>query len=109
MELPLGQEKVWNQDHLYIPDFIIIKGKRKVIVEVKCDHLRNFDKKDKVKYLSTYNKNQLNAKLQALEIYCKKNDFECELITMDNKYFEYLYNRAKRLRRENKRKENCKV
>lgn len=101
----------------YLPDFKIEKDGLITIIEVKTDYERNFQKSYEVlqerlekglqycNNLSTYRKDVLSLKLKALDSYCKERGWNFKLITLDEPKFNLLYNRAKRLRRNGKTKE----
>jgi len=96
--------------HHYRPDFIISKEDITTLIEVKCDYLRNFRalSSDKLinKSLLTYALDELECKIDVANQYSQTNGWQFELVTFDDKKFNYLYNQAKRIRRENRKQKN---
>jgi len=105
--------KLGEEDYHYIPDFLIEKDGITTLIEVKCDFLRNFREKKSEKKLSknltTYGLDELYAKIEVAKVYCIEKGWEFELITLDNKRFNLLYNRAKRKRSEDRKKNNSSL
>lgn len=101
----------------YFPDFIIKKNEQIFLIEVKSDFRRNFQKSyeylqsrvdNGLSYnnpLSTYREDVLKKKIESAELYCKEKGWIFKLVTLDDSKFNLLYNRAKRLRRNGKTKE----
>ena len=112
-----------NKVHRYLPDFIIEKNNEVTVVEVKCEYKRNFQKRyehleDRVKQgkqlsnnLKTYNIDILSKKIESIQDFCRNKGWKFSLITLDNSTFNMLYNRAKRIRRNEKikNKENISL
>lgn len=94
----------------YIPDFKISKNGKVTVIEVKCEYRKKFQKSfdylqnrvekgiQRHNNLSTYKESELLLKIEAIETYCNNQGWEFELVTLDNSYFNLLYNRAKRQR-----------
>ena len=103
-----------NKIHRYIPDFIIKKDSVFKVIEIKCEYLKNFEFVYKYlekrvqsglqssNNLSTYKKEVLELKQKAITDYCKERGWSFEMITLDNSKFNLLYNRAKRIRSNDK-------
>lgn len=103
-----------NKIHHYIPDFIIKKDSVVKVIEIKCEYLKNFESVYKYlekrvqlglqssNNLSTYKKEVLELKQKAITDYCKERGWSFEMITLDNSKFNLLYNRAKRIRSNDK-------
>jgi hypothetical protein len=101
----------------YFPDFIIEKDDQIYLIEVKSDYRKNFQKSydylqnrvtqglQKSNPLVTYREDILCKKIESAEAYCKKKGWIFKLMTLDDSQFNLLYNRAKRLRRNGKTKE----
>lgn len=101
----------------YFPDFIIEKENQTFLIEVKSDYRKNFQKSydylqnrvekglQKQNNLSTYREDILEKKIKSAESYCKEKGWIFKLMTLDDSKFNLLYNRAKRLRRNGKTKE----
>lgn len=101
----------------YFPDFILEKNKQVFLIEVKSDYRRNFQKSydylqnrvdnglSRSNPLLTYREDILQKKIESAELYCKEKGWIFKLITLDDSKFNLLYNRAKRLRRNGKTKE----
>jgi len=91
-----------NQERVYNPDFIIDNN---LIVEIKCELLKNFESSI-VRFFSTYDRENLQLKIDAVNNFCQQNNFKFKLYTFDDDDFRLLYHREKRKRQKNKRYEN---
>lgn len=96
-----------NKERNYLPDFKITIKDKIIIYEIKGIHKSRLEKNNNNFKKGFLNKDFIDAKFNALKEFCKKVNWECRMLLLDNKEYNNIYRQVlKELNYENNKKRN---